>query len=358
MDHLQILVNQLRGEGIARFDSHVALDQVDERRDHIKDLFDQHAASVAEGTRADGRRFDAGEQAFLARQLLFVRAREVNQYFVKTKARLFIPVSNEIPSGAESHSTKVYTEIGSAALVANYGDDFPMTDAFVTEVTGSVRSLANGFGYSIQDLRRAAMVSGGQSIDARRAGAARKAHEQQVERIAALGDTGTSLPGFLKNANVPVLTAGAGGFVGGWASATSAQIWSDLKLIEQTVVTQSQDLHHPDTMVLDPVSFSILDSRPANAFTQRSILREFLDQATYIKQIDQWAKASLANASNNGPRVMAYEKSTENEALEIPQEYELFAPQQRNLQWVVPCHSRIAGSLIFYPLSAIYADGV
>ena len=44
--------------------------------------------------------------------------------------------------------------------------------------------------------------------------------------------------------------------------------------------------------------------------------------------------------------------------LEIPQDFEQFEEQMRNLEYVVPCHSRCGGVLIYYPLSVVMMAGV
>ena len=42
----------------------------------------------------------------------------------------------------------------------------------------------------------------------------------------------------------------------------------------------------------------------------------------------------------------------------IPQEFESFPPQARNLSFVVNCHARVGGVSWRYPLAAAYMDGL
>ena len=43
--------------------------------------------------------------------------------------------------------------------------------------------------------------------------------------------------------------------------------------------------------------------------------------------------------------------------LEIPQEFEQFAPQVEGMEYQIPCHARIGGVAWYYPLAAVAADG-
>lgn len=365
MDHLQELKNQL-------IESGVRLDMADRPRrrelvsvPRLDNQFKNLCAFLAASDLGEDGRFDAGESALLARQLLFMKNREVQQLYTKMKARQFIPVSNEVNSGADTFSVPVWSQVGMAKLISNYADDFPSTDVSVTEVIQGIRGIGNSYQYTVQDLRRSAMA-GGKPLDVRRASNARLVHEKTIESVAALGTMpadanavsgATALGGFAKNANVTVLTAG-GGITGGWSSATAAVIVADLQAITQKVITQSKQVHTPDTLLLDTTSYALISQKPATTFTLEPILTAFLRYNPYIKNVDQWQMLDNANSTNNGPRVVAYERTPDNLELEIPQEFEQFSPQQIGLLFKIMCHSRIGGVSVYHPLSMVYADGV
>lgn len=303
-----------------------------------------------------GGRFDAGESAFLTRQLLFIQQREVTQLFTQLKATKLIPIDTSIPSGADSYSTPVWNVFGKAALVANYATDFPTSDAAQSEVILPIKSIGNAFQYSVQDLRRAAMA-GGQPLDQRRASVARLVNDKLAETIFALGDTTSGLLGFLKNSAVTILTAG-GAIVGAWASATGPQIYSDLMIWAGKVQTQSLDVWNADTMVLPTAAYARAASVPANSFNQESALAAFLRTNPFgISNIDQWTKCDTAGAAGV-TRGVAYKRSSECVDGKIPQGFEVFAPQAEGLAFVVPCHTRIGGTCVYHPLSMVYADGL
>lgn len=299
-----------------------------------------------------GIRMDAGETAHLLRQLEFVKAQTFDILHAQLKARQFIPVSNEAPPGAESITYRQWDEFSMAKIIANYADDLPLVDVAVKEFTVPVKSLGKAYQWSIQDLRRASLA--GSQLDVRRARAARMAIERAIDEIAAFGRADAGLPGFLNHANVPLVAP----VTGTWATATAAQILEDLNTLVQSIVETTLEVHVPDTLLLSTASFGIIAQRPVSTTTQTTILQSFLTNNPYIRNVDQWTRLNSANAAGTGPRAVAYVRDPMVLQLEIPQEFEQFPPQSRNLSFVVPCHARIGGVQMHYPLAVAYMDGI
>lgn len=347
---LEKLYNKLGAELPSfRIDGQISEEGFNRYRDILRDM------------RVDGERFDAGETAFLARELLFVKAQEITRYYEALRASLFIPLSNEVESVASSFSVTIWTQVGSAKVVENYGTDFPRSDAYIEEVSWPIKSLGNSYGVSVMDLRRSARYK--KDIPSRRAATARQAHETLADTILSLGHTVYGLGGFIKNANVPVATAGTTpGFTGGWTTAKAtdagrATILADLRWLELQVTTQSKDNHKPDTILFDSTSWSTLTTTPAHSYNpQVTLLQAFLNSSQYVKNADKWSKLDLADTQGDGARGVVYSRNKEYLAGEIPQPFEQFAPQQQNLELVTPCHSRIAGTAWYQPLSGLYFE--
>lgn len=311
-------------------------------------------ARIAALLEAMGFRADAGETATFARQLEAIKAQTYDVKYVQLKARSFIPLDSSVPSGAESFTWRAYDWFGMAKILANYADDLPKVDIIAAEVTQSIKSLGASYGYTIQDMRASAMA--GTQLDVKRATAVRRAIENAIDSLAAFGNSAAGLPGFLNNTNVPVMSGAP--LTGGWTTATSQQILDDLNAIANQVVTQTKGTHAPDTMLFPINRYSLISTKPFNATDSRSVLKVFLENSPYIRNVDQWFSLDAANAGLNGPRVVAYERNPENMELVIPQEFEQFPPQARNLAFEVPCHARIGGVSVRYPLAMVYADGV
>jgi hypothetical protein len=351
----QILINQLRADAAcrgARVDPRSREDFSTWRNPsrHAVDRLDAQIGRWSNALMAGGH-FDAGESAVLSRQLLYIKTREANILYPSLLSRKFIPVSNEIPSGAEQFSIKIWDIVGQAKIIANYAQDFPSVNTFVNEVIAPIRSIGDSYTYTIQDLRAASMVPG-LSIDMRRADVARMVHERKVDDIAAFGSTQTGLASFAKNSNI-----GLTSIVGSWASAESSVILGDMNAIAQAVVTQSVQIWTPDTMLLPTAAWGIVATRPYSTLNPTTILEVFLRNSPYIKNVDQWNKLNAANASGNGGRIVTYVRDPMCVELEIPQEFEQMPPQLEGMQYKVPCHSRCGGVSWHYPISATYADG-
>lgn len=305
--------------------------------------------------RTDGRRFDAGETAFIARQLLYIKARTFDVKYTMFRARDFIPVSHEVPPGAEQWSFWSWDLVGMAKIIANYASDFTSVDVFKTEVKTNIKSIGASYSYTIQDMRAVAMTApqGGGQLDYKRAAAARRAIEARIDDIAAVGLTEAGFTGLINNASVPINAAP----VGTWATATAADMIGDMNSAVTKVITQSNGVEIPDTAILPISEFAIFSQTPYSALVPDMAMYLFLKNNPYIKNLDQWSKLANQNAGGTGGRIVVYRRDENALTLEIPQEFEQFAPQLEGMEYTIPCHARIGGVVFYYPLSAVYMDG-
>ncbi len=299
-----------------------------------------------------GVRMDAGETAMFARQLEHIYAQVYEIRYAQLKARRFFPVDTSVPSGAESFTYRMYNMFGAAAIIANYADDLPRVDVLGKEFSSLIKSLGASYGYSIQDIRRAAMA--GAQLEVTKARAVRRAHEQSFDDIAAFGNAAAGLGGVTNNANVPLVTPDNNP----WDTATSLQIIDDLNKLVNAIVTSTREIFIPDTVLLDDTSFEVVSTKPMSSTgdTDKTVLRYFLDNNPYINNVDRWNKLNDAGAGGV-TRIMAYPRDPEVVQIVEPQPFEQFPPQWRNLEAVIPTHSRVGGVRIMYPLGMAYMDG-
>lgn len=300
-------------------------------------------------------RLDAGETAALARQLEHVYAKTYDVKHVELKARRFIPIDTSVDAAAEFFTYRQWNMFGMARLIANYADDLPRVDALAMEFPAPIKSLGASYGYSIQDMRRSAKT--GSQLETRRATAARRAHEQSFDSIMAIGDANAGLTGFLNHANVPIVGAVTGTWV--TSAATPLQMIKDLNTLVNSIVTATAELFTPDTLLLDNTAFSIINSTPMSTTgdADKTVLKFFLDNNPYVRNVDQWNKLNTAGAAGVS-RAVCYLRSEEVLAGVEPQSFEQFPPQWRNLEAVIPTHSRIGGVRVQYPLAIAYMDGL
>lgn len=307
------------------------------------------AASIAQYL---GFRMDSNETAMLSRQLEHIKSSTYDVKYPAFKARQFIPLASGTPSGAETITYRQWDQYGMAKVISNFADDLPSVDVVAKEFTSRVKSLGDNYQYSIQDLRAAALA--GNQLDAKRAVAARRAIEASIDNIAAIGLPEAGMEGFVNNSNVPLIAP----TTGSWASATAAQILADMNKLVKSVVVATKQIHQPDTLLMDVESFELIAGLPTGTELTRTVLKVFLETNPHIRNIDSWYMLDTADAAGTGPRMIAYARDAEVLELEVPQEFEQLPPQSRNLAFVVPCHARIGGTVIRYPLGLAYMDGI
>lgn len=317
-----------------------------------------HATVASWGlTRNDGQRLDAGETATIVRQLLYVKARTYDIKYAQMKARDFIPVSHEVPSGAETWSYQTWDMVGMAKIIVNYATDFPKVEVQRKETIQQIKSLGAGYDYSIQDMRRVQMMAGqgggGGQLDTKKAAAAKLMIERAIDEIAAVGSPDAGFMGFINNPSVPVVAAP----IGNWAIATALQMIGDLNTLVSKIVTTTLETELPDTLLLATFEFNQISQTPFSTLSDRTVAEWFHANNPWIQEMDSWVKLGKANAGGTGGRTVCYSRDPEKLTLEIPQEFEQFQPQMEGMVYSIPCHARIGGTAFYYPLSAAYMDG-
>lgn len=297
---------------------------------------------------------DSGESVFFRGELEKILARQHEVMYPELRARDFCPVSNEAGSGADSISYLQFDKVGMAKIVSDYADDIPMADVSGAKFTSPVESLAIGFGWSLQEIRSAAMA--GRPLSTMKANAARRAHELRVDEIAALGDAATGLQGMLNNANVPSGSVANPGSGTEWVNKSADEILADLNEAVTAVIDSTNAVEAPDTILLPVDQFTLINQLRLGD-TETTVLRFFLMNNSWIRNIDHWYRLGGAGAGATD-RMLVYRRSPDKLELQIPQEFETLPVREKGLKYVVPTHSRIGGVTIYKPLSMLYRDGI
>ena len=307
---------------------------------------------------------DAQENIFFARELESKKAKTYDVVKAPLKAFELLPVSTDAGPGAEAIVYEQYDMTGMATIIANYADDLPRADVKGKEFTARVRSIGNSYGYSLQEIRAARHA--GKPLEQRKANAAVRAQREKWNRIAFYGDATHNLQGWLTNPNIPSTTAPADGGSSAttFASKTPVQIARDMHALCNSIVTLTNGAEQPDTLVLPLAQYSYIASTRMGDGSDVTILKHFLDTSPFIKSVE-WANeldsAALAAGGVTdftGDIMIAYRKDPDAVTLEMPVMFEQLPVQQDGLEYVVPCHSRIGGVIIYYPLSMSIMDGI
>lgn len=302
------------------------------------------------------RKDDTGS-IFFARELEHVLTREREVKYATLRCRDFIPINTEAGPGAETITFRSYDSVGMAKFISDYAKDFPNADAFGKEGSVRVKSLGAGFQYTIQELRAAQQA--GRSLDDKRQRAASKAMRTKENKVAFLGDTTWGFTGFFKNDNVTVavLPADGTGSSKAWETKTNDQIIRDVALMTSTPQTVSDGVESVDTLLLPLSKLLLLKNRRMGTGDGTLTLYKYLVENNPGLAFD-WTSELLTAGSGSATRMMSYRRDPEVVEMHIPQDLEFFTPQQEGMAFKVPAHERFGGVVFYYPIAAVYADGL
>lgn len=302
---------------------------------------------------------------FFARELEHVKASSYDVVRAPLRAFELIPTDSTAGAGAESVVYEQYDMTGMAKIVADYADDLPRSDVKGKQFVARVRSVGSSYGYSLQEIRAAQLA--GKSLEQRKANASIRSQRELWNRIAFYGDEEHGLQGWLTNPNLPTETVDNDGTgdTTEFVNKTPQQILRDINEVVNSVITRTNGAEQPDTLVLPIDQFTLITTTNADTGTDTTIADYLLRNSPFIESIE-WANelSSEQRAKNitsdqyTGDIMIAYRRDPDALMLEMPQMFEQLPVQERGLEFVVPCHSRIAGVIIPYPLSMAVGEGI
>lgn len=319
-------------------------------------------------------RMDAGEAAFFARQLEYVKARTYDIQYPEYLAQYWLPVSNEAGPGAESITWRQYDQFGRMALISKRGQDLPRVDIAAKETSHPIKSWGEAYGYTIQEIRNAQYA--GVPLEQRKANAARLAYEQTVNEIGWFANGSEvygGVRGLLYLQNVINTVTDSITITGNWCDAdgqatatTPKQIIADIGTILMAPVIKSKNIERPNTLLMPLAAFGYLSRTMVTENSDTTIL-EFVrstNPGVTFAGVNELAGDDLkgvkkpSGGAGKTAVAIAFNRSTDKLVYEIPQPFEQFPVEVRGLEYVIPCHCRIAGVNAYYPKSVIIAEGV
>jgi hypothetical protein len=122
------------------------------------------------------------------------------------------------------------------------------------------------------------------------------------------------------------------------------------------IVNASKMKEQPDTILLAYEDFRVISTTRNSDSSDVTVLEYFLRTNPYITSIEPINQLDAENSVLNTNRMVVYKRDPQKVQLHIPQPLELFPPQQRGLEFIVPAHARVGGVAIYYPKSVIYVQ--
>jgi hypothetical protein len=298
---------------------------------------------------SDFRMDEAG--LFLSRQLEYIRPQVFEIQYADIKYPTILPVTSEAGPGAQTFTYRIMDATGDFKVISDAADDLPRADISQTEKSINIRSIGGSFGYTVQELRAAQMAN--IALEQRRASAVRRAYEEKVEGIAMFGESSVGLAGFFNNSTVDLVVADK------WFtdSGTTAQEMLELLNYGVTaIVNGSQMKEEPDTILMPFEDYSKVSTTRNSDSSDVTVLEYFLRTNPYIRNVEPINQLKAGNGSLTKNRMVVYKRDPQKVQLHLPQPLELFPPQQRGLEFIVPAHARVGGVALYYPKSVIYVQ--
>ena len=292
---------------------------------------------------------DAG--LFLDRQLEYIRPQIFEVEYADIKYPTILPVTAEAGPGAQTFTYRIMDATGDFKLISDAADDLPRADVSQTEKSINIRSFGGSFGYTVQELRAAQMAN--ISLEQRRASAVRRAYEEKVESVAMFGESSVSLTGFFNNATVDVISANK------WFSTSAVTADEMLEILNQgvsAIISGSNMKEQPDTILMPYEDYNTVSTTRNSNSSDVTVLEYFLRTNPFIRNVEPINQLAAANSSLAKNRMVVYKRDPQKVQLHIPQPLELFPPQQRGLEFIVPAHARVGGTAIYYPKSVKYVQ--
>lgn len=330
---------------------------------------------------SDGARFDSADDAsvFFARELDYVKAQSYDVEYPELTALNLFPQTSEADEGADTITYYTYDKTGLAKIIDNYSTDLPRADVIGKPSIARIESIGVSYGYSAQEMRASRLA--GKSLDARKGESARYQNDNIINRIAWRGDEGSGLMGVLSNGqNIPLYLIGAGGTSNKtkWTEKTADEILNDVNGMAKQVAKITKNVERPDTLCVPAEVYMDISTRRIPD-TSTTVLSFILEHAPYIKEVISTAELDADSTDTNPYAVsgvsytvngQSYTTSAgvgvaflfKNDAkkltLEMPMAFRQYPIQVKNLETIIPCESRTAGVIVYYPLSALIAVGV
>lgn len=300
-------------------------------------------------------RNDAGESAYLARELELIKPSIYLREYPGLKYAAAMPVSPDKNPAVEIITYRMYDVLGVAKIVASYADDIPRSDIEMREFFVRVRRIATSVGYNIDELLAGMAV--GRPIDRSKIDAATDVIWRYIDKLAFLGD-GTGANALIGLSNVPNMpntvvstVSGATTWDAKLALGTEAgirAIINDLNAPFTRIRTITKSAEAADAIAMSPTSLAQI-AQALMPQTSSTILEYFQKAHPGVAIIEShWLEAS---GTGGARQMIAYRRDPSRLSLEIPQDLVVMDPQKRNLEEVVILTMKYAGLQARYPLS-------
>jgi hypothetical protein len=302
------------------------------------------------------RRLDRAESVFFTRENEYIKTKTYDAKPSALKGLTLVPIASDLPDGITEITYRRFNEAGEAKLIADYAKDFPRVDVFGEEYTVKVKDFGDSYGYSIREIR--ASMRNGKRLDQRRALAARRAHERNLNKATLLSDSVGDTFGVLNFPGITEATLPADGTGGSkaWANKDVDQILRDINVMLDAVIQPTNGIEVPDTLLLPLSAFTKLTNTRLgdNTISLMKYVRENFPQITRI----DWLNELKGLGAGGVNRIFVGKFDSDHVENQIINQFEQLEVEHEGGEYTIPCISSTAGVIVYYPMAFAFADGV
>lgn len=299
---------------------------------------------------------DSTELAFFKRQLELILTKVYETKYPTLSARSMFPVSPEGGEGIDSVTYQIWDEVGIAEFIAAYAGDIPRADVSSRSVTSPVHRMAEGFGMTLDEIKKAART--GVQLSDRKAKATRNGHEKKLNQTAFYGNAALGLQGLFSHPNIPNGAAPTLDWDDDTTPATTDEILACFSAGIKAVHTATSGCETVNAIRV-----------PASIFADLALRRMSTTDSTVVLE---WLRAKLAalgivsiEAYNEGDNVTMlagstvsardvvcyYNNTSEASELFIPEDINFLDPQKEGLEEIVYGTMTTGGLVVYAPLA-------
>jgi len=303
-------------------------------------------------------RWDDDATAIFVDQLRQIESTLYKTVYPELKASQFIPFDTSIDRGAEQYGYYMLDKVGVAKLIANYADDLDKVGIKVDREFVPINGVGIQYDWSIQDIYNAAFAN--LPLTTEKAEMARLAVAEKIDDMAVRGEPDVGMYGLTNYPSVSFVSPSTGSWLAadGSVSATGLQMIEDVKVGINRTNARSKKALKVNTVVMPPTHLqalgqTLISSNGTTSITALQVLKEIFPGVSF----DEWDALENANATGDGARFIYYHKAPMVLSLPVPIVFDQLPPQPRGFMFEVPCHGRIGGIVIRFPMALSYMDG-
>ena len=297
------------------------------------------------------------ESFYLARNLEFLRQKVFEPKYAALKLlnnASLLNIDTSVPEGAETDTYVSVDSIGEAAVVGDFGDDIPTVEVTGQEYTNKIKSIATSYIYSAADVRKDKMLGAGlpSSATQRKLLVARRAVDQKLHSMLALGDAAYGITGMFDETIIDTTGTSV------WASASVADILTDIKGALDSILDGSSGNEEANTMLLDYTSYALLAKKEMDTTNYSGMTMLKYIQDNYKLNVDYLVQLKSAFVGGTKSGFMVYDSSADKIQGVVPMRLNVHAPQMHNLATKNILEARCGGVRIYHPKSAHIVTGI